>query len=147
MQVIENLNRPALRGALGYAQAFSRSRMGLLVLGGGALALAAGLNWGWLVAAGMAPILLAILPCAAMCALGLCMPGKGRKTADTPEAGRDITLQARPVASPARLQFVSSGDLPAPLAATRQLAKADTCEEQSCCHPSQAKESFHAKSN
>ncbi len=31
------------------------------------------LNWGWLVAAGLAPILVALLPCAAMCALGLCM--------------------------------------------------------------------------
>ena len=31
------------------------------------------LNWGWLVAAGLAPIILALLPCAVMCALGLCM--------------------------------------------------------------------------
>jgi hypothetical protein len=31
------------------------------------------LNWSWLVAVGVAPLLLAILPCAAMCALGLCM--------------------------------------------------------------------------
>lgn len=29
-------------------------------------------NWSWLVAAGFAPIILAVLPCAAMCALGLC---------------------------------------------------------------------------
>ena len=29
-------------------------------------------NWAWLVAAGVAPLLLAILPCVAMCALGLC---------------------------------------------------------------------------
>ncbi len=39
----------------------------VLIVGGIAL------NWGWLVAAGLAPILLALLPCAAMCALGLCM--------------------------------------------------------------------------
>lgn len=31
------------------------------------------LNWGWLVAAGLAPIIIALLPCAVMCALGLCM--------------------------------------------------------------------------
>jgi hypothetical protein len=31
------------------------------------------LNWGWLTAAGIAPVLLSLLPCAAMCALGLCM--------------------------------------------------------------------------
>ncbi len=39
----------------------------VLIVGGIAL------NWGWLVAAGLAPILIALLPCAVMCALGLCM--------------------------------------------------------------------------
>lgn len=39
----------------------------LLIVGGVAL------NWGWLAAIGVAPILLALLPCAVMCALGLCM--------------------------------------------------------------------------
>ena len=37
------------------------------------------LNWNWLVAAGFAPILLALAPCAAMCALGLCMSRMGGK--------------------------------------------------------------------
>lgn len=31
------------------------------------------LNWNWLAAAGLAPFLLGALPCAALCALGLCM--------------------------------------------------------------------------
>jgi YHS domain-containing protein len=39
----------------------------ILIVGGVAL------NWGWLVAAGVAPFLIAFLPCAAMCALGMCM--------------------------------------------------------------------------
>ena len=30
-------------------------------------------NWSWLVAAGLAPLLLSVLPCVAMCALGICM--------------------------------------------------------------------------
>lgn len=30
-------------------------------------------NWSWLVAAGIAPILIAVLPCLVMCGLGLCM--------------------------------------------------------------------------
>jgi len=37
-------------------------------------------KWDWLVAAGIAPLILGLLPCAAMCALGLCasrMGGKG----------------------------------------------------------------------
>lgn len=45
------------------------------------------LNWSWLVAAGIAPLLLAFAPCAAMCALGLCMkPGaEGCKRQDAAE--------------------------------------------------------------
>jgi hypothetical protein len=31
------------------------------------------LTWSWLVAASLAPVVLALLPCAAVCALGLCM--------------------------------------------------------------------------
>ncbi len=31
------------------------------------------LNWSWLVAAGVAPILLTLLPCVLMCGLGLCV--------------------------------------------------------------------------
>lgn len=30
------------------------------------------LNWGWLVALGIAPLILAAVPCLAMCAFGLC---------------------------------------------------------------------------
>jgi hypothetical protein len=37
------------------------------------LVLGAALNWSWLVAVGIAPLLITALPCAAMCALGLCM--------------------------------------------------------------------------
>ena len=50
----------------------------IAIVGGGML-----LNWSWLVAVGVAPLLLAMLPCAAMCALGLCMNhGKGKDGAD-----------------------------------------------------------------
>lgn len=35
-------------------------------------------GWDWLAATGLATILVAVLPCAAMCALGLCM-GRGSK--------------------------------------------------------------------
>lgn len=38
------------------------------------------LNWGWLVAVGIAPILLSLAPCALMCALGLCMSRMGGKS-------------------------------------------------------------------
>ncbi len=54
-----------------------RGRRGSLLI---AAAVSAALNWNWLVAAGVAPVLLAILPCFAMCALGLCMNHSGRET-------------------------------------------------------------------
>ncbi|WP_137935450.1 hypothetical protein [Mesorhizobium comanense] len=45
-----------------------------LIAAGVAIAVAGlAFNWSWLVAAGIAPVLLSLLPCAAMCTLGLCM--------------------------------------------------------------------------
>lgn len=45
------------------------------LIAAGAAVIVAGLafKWSWLVAAGIAPVLLSVLPCVAMCALGLCM--------------------------------------------------------------------------
>ncbi len=55
---------------------FGRRRIWLAVAAA-ALVGGAALNWGWLVAVGAAPLLLALAPCAAMCALGLCMKRGG----------------------------------------------------------------------
>ena len=44
-----------------------------LVIAAIALIAGAAANWSWLVAVGLAPLLLTVLPCAVMCALGLCM--------------------------------------------------------------------------
>ncbi len=54
-------------------------RPGVLILIGG-VAVAAGLasSWNWFAAVGLAPIIIALLPCAAMCALGICIAGKKR---------------------------------------------------------------------
>jgi fatty acid desaturase len=38
-------------------------------------------NWGWLTAIGVAPILLAMAPCAVMCAVGFCAMGGAKKPA------------------------------------------------------------------
>ena len=57
-------------------------RRGLIVLAIVALAAGVWLNWGWLVSLGIAPLILSVLPCAAMCALGLCMHGKGRSDSE-----------------------------------------------------------------
>ena len=60
------------RGWLQFARYYLGNRWGLLALGGLVFVIGAYLNWGWLVAAGIAPILLTLAPCAIMCALGLC---------------------------------------------------------------------------
>jgi hypothetical protein len=59
------------------------SRRGLLVLAGLAIAAGLALNWSWLAAAGIAPILISVLPCVAMCALGLCMNRSAGKSCST----------------------------------------------------------------
>ena len=50
-----------------------RGRNGVIALIVLAVVIGAALNWSWLVAVGIAPLLITVLPCAAMCALGLCM--------------------------------------------------------------------------
>jgi hypothetical protein len=46
---------------------------GFIVFGVLVLSLGLALNWSWLVAIGLAPVVLGVLPCAVMCVLGLCM--------------------------------------------------------------------------
>jgi hypothetical protein len=45
----------------------------LLTLAAVAIVAGLALNWSWLVAAGLAPILISTLPCLIMCAFGVCM--------------------------------------------------------------------------
>jgi hypothetical protein len=69
------------------------NRMVLAVLAVAVLGAGLALNWSWLVAAGIAPILVALAPCAAMCALGLCMNKMGRKSCST---GKNGAAQDKP---------------------------------------------------
>jgi len=68
------------------ARAYLTGRRGLIVLAIVALAGGLALNWSWLVAAGIAPLLLTALPCVAMCALGLCMNRKGGRSRSAEDA-------------------------------------------------------------
>jgi hypothetical protein len=61
------------REGLHIARYYLGNRWVLVARGGVVLVAGIGLNWGWLVAAGVAPILLSTLPCLIMCGLGLCM--------------------------------------------------------------------------
>ncbi len=77
-----------------------------VLLGLAAIAITAGLalNWSWLVAAGLAPILLSTLPCLVMCAFGVCMmcrsSDKGtaaaHRTGDTPGTSTTAAISSSP---------------------------------------------------
>ena len=82
--------RPWPQLILGVLRGFARDRRVLIAAGVLALVLGAAFNWSWLIAVGVAPVLLAVLPCAAMCALGLCAMGMNRSSAGattTPAGG------------------------------------------------------------
>ena len=52
--------------------------IGAVVIGGGAGLL---FGWNWLVAAGLTSIIIGVLPCLVMCALGVCASRMGKKDA------------------------------------------------------------------
>ena len=71
------------QAVVNFAWPYVRGKWGLIALATGIVVAGLALNWSWLVAVGIAPILLAVLPCAAMCALGLCMNKAGDKSCAT----------------------------------------------------------------
>src|SRR6516225_1099547 len=86
------------------------NRWALLVLGAGVLLTGIALNWGWLVAAGIAPILLSTLPCLVMCGLGLCMLCRSSEKQTARDAA-DAATSSAPLA-------IAKMDNPAASAAT-----------------------------
>lgn len=61
-----------------------------LALGGGGIAF----GWDWLVAVGIAPLLVSAAPCLVMCALGLCIMGKNHQ-AGSSQTAREATQAAK----------------------------------------------------
>jgi hypothetical protein len=80
------------RDALYAARFYLGNRWALLTLG--VLALILGLTfggWTWLVAAGLAPVILSTLPCLIMCGLGACMMCRsGKKESASPPGAVDV---------------------------------------------------------
>ena len=69
-----SITKPSLAQDWLYALRYwLRGRRGAAVLVVSVVVIGAALNWSWLVAFGIAPLLLTALPCIAMCGLGLCM--------------------------------------------------------------------------
>ncbi|MGH6885372.1 MAG: hypothetical protein ACREGK_04790 [Geminicoccales bacterium] len=89
-------------------------RRGLMVLAGLVAVAGIAFNWSWLMAVGIAPLLLSALPCVAMCAIGLCaskMAGRSCSVepdgarAPMPEVAERVTATVEPSsvrAAPAR---------------------------------------------
>ena len=95
------------RDLLYAARHYLGGRRGLLILAGLALIAGLALNWGWLVAAGVAPILIGALPCLAMCALGLCMNRESGRSCSSLSRTREPARMADDV--PTGTQAVAPG--------------------------------------
>ena len=82
--MVENVDKgtqslPILRPLL----ALMMTRQGLMVLAIVAIVTGLALNWSWLLAIGVAPILLSVLPCLVMCAVGACFVCRKGGASDT----------------------------------------------------------------
>ena len=78
------------RDVLYAARYYLGKRWTLIAVAGVAIALGLSFGgWGWLVAAGLAPILLATLPCLIMCGFGYCMMCRSGEKQST--ASSDVT--------------------------------------------------------
>lgn len=82
MQTIQDVLRPWFGG-----------RRGLVIAGLAMVAAGLALGWNWLSAIGVAPIILSLAPCAAMCALGACAMMRGGSSCAKPGSPE----QAKPV--------------------------------------------------
>lgn len=94
-----NLARYYLWRATNRARPYLSGRRGLILLAMAVLGAGAAFNWGWLVAIGIAPLLLTLAPCAAMCALGLCMKGGGKSCSSGDQGaknGSEPAVSAKP---------------------------------------------------
>ncbi|HEV2160735.1 MAG TPA: hypothetical protein VGR52_00655 [Stellaceae bacterium] len=74
------------------ARSWLTSPRGLLLVGIAVIAAGLALGWNWIVALGLAPIVLAIAPCALMCALGMCMMGMGHGKTTGPTAAPEAKM-------------------------------------------------------
>ncbi len=83
------------RDALGWARPWLSGRRIWWIAAALALAAGAALNWSWLVAIGVAPLLVAALPCVAMCALGLCMNRMMGRSCSKEAAARNDSIKAQ----------------------------------------------------
>lgn len=82
----ESQERPLSQDVLYALRYYLGNRRALLIIGGIVLVAGLAFNWSWLAAIGAAPLLLSVLPCVAICALGLCMNKMGGRSCSTVSA-------------------------------------------------------------
>jgi len=124
--------RPFSQDLWSAARHYLGSRTGIIAMAAVALGSDAYFNWGWLVAAGIAPLLLTALPCVAMCALGLCMKGGSKSPGDAQaphgdsagDAGQSPTL---------RLAATDEKADPAGNAGAAEETKVTSSNRKGCC--------------
>jgi hypothetical protein len=68
--------------------AWLRSPRALIITGIVVVAAGMALGWRWLSAVGIAPVILSLAPCAAMCALGACAMMKGAASCASPNPNK-----------------------------------------------------------
>ncbi|HXV23005.1 MAG TPA: hypothetical protein VED46_01985 [Alphaproteobacteria bacterium] len=93
----------------------SGRRLSVLLLTGSAAAVVGTFyNWDWLVALGLAPLLLSALPCLAICALGLCMTHASRSACGKAPALRQLApgVEISSEQNRGGISNASRGDLP-----------------------------------
>ena len=78
-----SLTAPSMRLGAPWASLWIRRRTILILAAAILLIGSAAFSWPWLVAAGVAPFILAIAPCAAMCTVGIRMSSMGKSCSAT----------------------------------------------------------------
>jgi len=84
-----NLTRYYAWSVINRVRPYLRGRRGLILSAVAILGAGTALNWDWLVAVGIAPIILTLAPCAVMCALGLCIKGAGKSCSSDNQNTKD----------------------------------------------------------
>ena len=85
--------RALASGVLSAVRYYVGTRTGIVAAAAVVIGAGAWFNWGWLVAVGIAPLVVNVLPCAAMCALGLCMSGKNKSAGNVSPTVRNGLLK------------------------------------------------------
>jgi hypothetical protein len=116
-----------------------RGPKGIAALVLSALVIGAALNWSWLVAVGIAPLLLTVLPCAVMCGLGLCMSKMMGGSCST--SSKAIDHPGTPMPNPVqRIAAAAEPDKQAPLAHTAETRSLPDASNSGAVEPASVRE-------